>query len=118
MRLSRILVLIICCLAQEGFTGKSSECPYSWQVYAAVGIPMLIQGYVGNALEPMLFGAALNLTAISVLLSLVVFAYLWGMIGAVLSVPLLGGAKIVLYNTDHPIALGMLALVREDENLP
>lgn len=103
---------------EEGFTGKSSECPYSWQVYAAVGIPMLIQGYVGNALEPMLFGAALNLTAISVLLSLVVFAYLWGMIGAVLSVPLLGGAKIVLYNTDHPIALGMLALVREDENLP
>lgn len=90
----------------------------AWQVYVSIGIPCIIQGYVGNALEPMLFGAALNLTAISVLLALVVFAYLWGMIGAVLSVPLLGGAKIVLYNTDHPIAMGMLGLVREDESLP
>jgi len=89
-----------------------------WQIYVSIGIPCMIQGYVGNGLEPVLFGKSLNLTAISVLLSLVVFAYLWGLIGAVLSVPLLGGAKIVLYNTDHPIAQSMLSLVREDESLP
>merc|ERR1712072_1265701 len=57
---------------------------------AIVGLlgPAAVQGYVGNALEPALFGASLNLTALSVLLALVFFAYVWGLYGAALSVPL------------------------------
>merc|ERR1711988_766360 len=70
--------------------------------------------YVGNALEPAMFGASLNLTEISVLLSLVFCSYLWGLYGAVLSVPLLGVWKIVAHNVDHPIAKGMLKLIRQD----
>jgi predicted PurR-regulated permease PerM len=76
--------------------------------------PTAVQGYVGNALEPTLFGAALNLTAISILLGLVLFSAVWGLPGAVLSVPILGIMKIVAHHTDHPQAKMFLATVRED----
>jgi len=79
--------------------------------------PASVQLYIGNALEPMMFGAALNLTSMSVLMALVFFAYLWGLSGAVLSVPLLGVIKIVCFNTDHPLCLHILNLIREDEDL-
>jgi predicted PurR-regulated permease PerM len=90
----------------------------SWQKTLAILLPTCVQGYVGNFLEPAVFGASLNLTAIAVLLGLVVFAVLWGIPGAVLSVPLLGAIKIVLHHTDHPIAKYFLKLIREDGNLP
>jgi predicted PurR-regulated permease PerM len=76
--------------------------------------PTAVQGYVGNALEPTLFGAALNLTAISILLGLVLFSAVWGLPGAVLSVPILGIMKIIAHHTDHPQAKMFLATVRED----
>jgi len=79
--------------------------------------PAMVQMYVGNFLEPAVFGKSLNLTAISVLLSLVFFAYLWGISGAVLSVPLLGAFKIVCHDTDHPLAKYFLLLIREDDEI-
>ena len=84
----------------------------------AILIPTAIQGYVGNFLEPAVFGKSLNLTAIAVLLGLVVFGALWGLAGAVLSVPLLGAFKIVMHHTDHPIAKYSLLMIREDNNMP
>jgi len=79
--------------------------------------PAAVQGYIGNALEPALFGASLNLTTMSVLLALVFFAAVWGLNGACLSVPLLGAIKIVLHHTDHPMAKACLTLIREDRTL-
>jgi predicted PurR-regulated permease PerM len=79
--------------------------------------PASVQGYIGNALEPALFGASLNLTALSVLLGLVFFAAVWGLYGAALSVPLLGAIKIVLHHTDHPLAKACLTLIREDKTI-
>lgn len=80
--------------------------------------PAAVQGYVGNVLEPSVFGASLNITAIAVLLGLVFFGALWGLPGAVLSVPLLGAIKIVLHHTDHPIAKYFLMMIREDPSIP
>jgi hypothetical protein len=88
----------------------------SFQTFALLG-PAMVQGYVGNALEPGLFGASLNLTEISVLLSLVVFSYVWGLYGAVLSVPVLGAMKIILHHTPHPLAKAALASIRQDAQL-
>jgi len=76
--------------------------------------PALVQGYVGNALEPAVFGKSLNMTEMSVLLALVFFAGLWGLSGAVLSVPFLGIMKIVAHHTEHPLAKHFLGLVRAD----
>ena len=76
--------------------------------------PTTVQAIVGNALEPALFGAALNLTALSILLALVIFAAVWGLPGAVLSVPFLGIMKVVAHHTDHPQAKALLMMIRED----
>ena len=80
--------------------------------------PAAIQGYVGNVLEPAVFGASLNITAMAVLLGLVFFSFMWGLPGAVLSVPLLGAIKITLHHTDHPMAKYFLVLIREDATIP
>ena len=86
----------------------------SWQrVMAFVG-PGAVQGYVGNVLEPSVFGASLNMTAMSILGALVVWSGVWGLPGAVLSVPLLGIQKILMVYTNHPFAKYMLMLIRED----
>lgn len=87
------------------------------QIWAALLLPTMVQLYVGNALEPKLFGEALNLTAISVLLALVVFGALWQISGAVLSVPLLGVMKIVAHHTDHPQMKSFLGMIREDPDV-
>ena len=87
------------------------------QKMIAFGGPMLVQGYVGNVMEPTLFGAALNLTAISILLALVLFAAVWGLPGAVICVPALGISKIVCHHTDHPQAKAYLASIRETKSV-
>ena len=45
---------------------------------AAFFLPALVQLYVGNVLEPMVFGKSLNLTALSVLVALVLWSSIWG----------------------------------------
>jgi predicted PurR-regulated permease PerM len=83
----------------------------------AILLPALVQAYVGNVLEPQLFGKSLNLTAISVLIGLVFWSAIWGMCGAVLSVPMLGVMKILLDETDYPLAKRLLGLMREDSTI-
>jgi predicted PurR-regulated permease PerM len=70
----------------------------------AISITAMIQLLVGNAVEPLVFGSSLNLSAISILASLVLFAAMWGICGAILS---------VLQRTDHPLAKRLLAVIRE-----
>jgi predicted PurR-regulated permease PerM len=76
-------------------------------------LPALVQGYVGNILEPAVFGKSLNVTAISVLIALVLWGSIWGLQGAVLSVPLLAAMKIMLEEADHPLAKIFLRSIRE-----
>lgn len=45
---------------------------------AAFFLPACVQLYVGNVLEPMVFGKSLNLTALSVLVALVLWSSVWG----------------------------------------
>ena len=94
----------------------NEEMSYTAKIVGLVG-PASVQGYVGNVMEPVAFGASLNLTAISILVALVFFSALWGLPGAVLSVPVLGAIKIVLHHTEHPMAKGCLVLMREDKTL-
>merc|ERR1711988_318705 len=83
----------------------------------AIGGPMVIQGAIGNAIEPVLFGKSLNMTAISILAALVIWSSVWGIMGAILSVPLLGIQKIMLSHANHPLAKTVLAMIREDPTI-
>jgi predicted PurR-regulated permease PerM len=75
-----------------------------WQKIGGLAGPGAVQGYVGNALEPMVFGKSLNMTPLSILMALVLWSALWGIMGAILSVPLLGIQKICLTHANHPMA--------------
>merc|ERR1711935_1173813 len=76
-----------------------------------------VQMYVGNVLEPTVFGASLNLTPLSILGGLVLWGSIWGLPGAVLSVPMLGAQKILCVYCNHPFAKYCLILIREDPTL-
>ena len=89
----------------------------TWQKIAAFAGPGAVQGYVGNVLEPTVFGASLNMTPLSILGALVMWSSVWGLPGAVLSVPMLGIQKIVMVYTNHPFAKYALMLIREDPTL-
>lgn len=89
----------------------------TWQKIGAFVGPGLVQGYVGNVLEPTVFGASLNMTPLSILAALVMWGSVWGLPGAVLSVPMLGIQKITMNYTNHPYAKYCLMLIREDPTL-
>ena len=66
---------------------------------------------LGSILEPRLLGRELNLSPLVILLSVVVWAGLWGVTGTFLAVPLAASLQIVLANieTTRPIALMLSA---------
>jgi predicted PurR-regulated permease PerM len=69
---------------------------------------LVINGIVGNVVEPKVMGRTLGLSPLVVLLAMVFWGWLWGPIGALLSVPLTMIAKISLENSDH---LGWVAVL-------
>ena len=88
-----------------------------WQKIGAFVGPGAVQGYVGNALEPILFGKSLNMTPLSILAALVIWSAIWGLMGAIFSVPLLGVQKILMSHTNHPMAKYVIMLIREDATI-
>ena len=56
----------------------------------------VVQVAVNNFVEPALMGRSLNLSPFVIILSLVVFGTLWGLVGMVLSVPIMVAVLIVL----------------------
>ncbi len=61
-------------------------------------ILILIQNLKGNILEPKIFGARLDLSPLMLLLSLIFWGYIWGIVGMILSVPIMSMIKIILMN--------------------
>ncbi|MEW6701214.1 MAG: AI-2E family transporter [Bacteroidota bacterium] len=59
-----------------------------------------VQNIVGNILEPKIFGNRLGLNPLVILFSLLLWGYLWGIVGMFLSVPLTAVGKIILSNSN------------------
>ena len=66
-------------------------------IVAAVLI--ILQNIVGNLIEPKIFGDRLGLNPLVILVSLLVWGYLWGIVGMFLSVPLTAVIKIIVSNS-------------------
>jgi AI-2 transport protein TqsA len=89
----------------------------SWVVsILAVSLPAALSFVFGWIIEPSFFGSSMQLHEISVLVALVFWSALWGIAGAVLSVPILVVAKICLEKVDHPIAQYMLKCITGFDN--
>jgi AI-2 transport protein TqsA len=63
---------------------------------------------VGNIVEPKVLGDKLNLSPILLLFSLIFWGYLWGLIGMILSVPIMSMIKIVLGKFEQTKSLSIL----------
>jgi predicted PurR-regulated permease PerM len=71
------------------------------------GTYVLVNVTLGSFLEPRLLGRELNLSPLVVILSVVVWAALWGITGTFLAVPLTATAQIILsyFDSTHGIAI-------------
>ncbi len=81
-----------------------------------------IQMIIGNIIEPKLFSKSLSLSSLVVFLSLIFWGWLWGIVGAILSVPIMAALSIVFQNlpTLRPMGLFLQSSfpIKEDqENL-
>ncbi|VGO16155.1 AI-2 transport protein TqsA [Pontiella desulfatans] len=83
--------------------------PSVWTPIFTAIVLLLIQMTMGNVIEPKIMGDSLNLSPVVILLSLIFFGWMWGMTGALLSVPIAAAIKIVCENIDalKPISILM-----------
>ena len=70
---------------------------------------LTIQMVVGNGIAPKVMGDKLNLSPVVVLVSLIFWGWLWGITGALLSIPIASEIKIVCENIEplRPISIMM-----------
>ena len=62
-------------------------------------IMAIIQTLAFNLAEPMIIGRRLNLNPLLILLSVLVWGYIWGIVGMLISVPITAIIKIILSNS-------------------
>jgi len=74
-----------------------------------LAIFVFLQFLWGNVVEPLIIGKKLNLSPIVVLLSLLFWGWLWGIVGAIIAVPIMAIMKITFSNIPglKPIAILM-----------
>ena len=80
----------------------------SWNKAVAVVATYLVVNLVlGSFLEPKILGRELNLSPLVIIVSVVVWAGLWGVVGTFLAVPLTASLQIILASQENtrPIAL-------------
>jgi predicted PurR-regulated permease PerM len=83
--------------------------PSIWPAVATLISLLTIQLSIGNGIAPKILGDQLNLSPVVILLSLMFWGYLWGIVGALLSVPVTAALKIVCENIEtlQPISVMM-----------
>ena len=76
---------------------------------ATVGLVVLLPGAVqitiGNLIEPKIMGDGLDLSPVTILLSLVLWGLMWGIVGMLLAAPITAVLRIVLqhFETTRPL---------------
>ena len=78
----------------------------------AIFLPGTLQMTVGNLIEPVVFGDKFDMHEVTVLAGLTLWSVLWGIPGAVLSVPIMVVVLIVLKTWKHPVAAFLVGVMR------
>lgn len=80
-------------------------------------ILVVIGNLIGNIAEPKIFGSRLNLSPLLLLFSLIFWGYVWGVVGMILSVPIMSMIKITLSNIEgmENIALMMSNKINNED---
>jgi predicted PurR-regulated permease PerM len=80
-----------------------------WVPFLVLALLISTQSVMGNVFEPRIMASSLNLSPLVVLFSLIFWAWLWGIWGMVLAVPITSSLKIICENIAplHPLAVLM-----------
>ena len=83
--------------------------PSFWPGIVTFIVLLTIQLSIGNGIAPKVLGDQLNLSPVVILLSLLFWGWLWGIVGALLSVPITAAIKIVCENIEplHGVSVMM-----------
>ncbi|PIE54350.1 MAG: AI-2E family transporter [Dethiosulfovibrio peptidovorans] len=76
-------------------------------VGAAVAL-LFIQMIIGNVVTPKIMGDTLDLSPVVILISLFFWGWLWGVVGALLSVPIAAIIKIICENVESLHVIGVM----------
>ncbi len=79
-----------------------------WLIVVVVAVPGLLQGLIGNIIEPKLQGEGLNLHPVTVILALSFWGLLWGIVGMFLAAPITATLRVVLMQSDTLKPIGKL----------
>lgn len=60
---------------------------------------LIVENITGNFIEPKVLGSSLGLNPLIILLSFLLWGYIWGVVGAILSIPLTSIFKIIIANS-------------------
>lgn len=82
--------------------------PSPWRPIFTVVSMLSIQMVIGNLIAPKLMGDRLNLSPVVVLISLVFWGWLWGVVGALLSVPIAAAIRIVCESIEPLRPIGVM----------
>jgi len=82
--------------------------PLIWPGVVTFLAIVTIQLGMGNALSPKIMGDQLNLSPVVVLLSLLFWGWLWGVVGALISIPIAAAIKIVCENIETLNPIGVM----------
>ena len=80
-------------------------------MFLAFAIPVGIHTIVGNFVEPMIFGTEMEMHPVVVMLSLSFWFAVWGIPGAILSVPIMAVLRIIVSHIRHPYASTIMQLL-------
>ena len=86
-----------------------------WPILSFLLAMIAIQVLLGNFIEPFVMGSSMNLSPLVILISLVAWASLWGIAGAILSVPIT--AMLVIVFAEFPGTRPLAILMSKDGQL-
>ena len=78
------------------------------EVFMTVIVILAVQITIGNIVTPKVMGDSMNLSPVVILVSLLLWAWIWGVMGALLSMPIAAMIKIVCDNVDELHMVGTL----------
>ena len=108
---SAIAILIPLPIAFLQFTDPTN-------VILIILLPMIVHILIGNILEPKIFGEALGLHPVTIILSLIFWGMIWGIIGVLLAAPLTAIIKITFerFETTRQISRFLEGKIHLKEN--
>ena len=68
----------------------------NWMALAPAGIYLVVHTLEGQLITPIILGRSMRLSPLVLILALMVFGWMWGIVGLLLAVPLLVCIKLVL----------------------